>query len=69
MADIRRLREDIATLEERAEYIFELSTCLHDHQEMLWRIEERLRAEAAKVKEALAREESLLHPGDVKPRA
>ncbi len=57
VVDVCYLRQEIASLEERAAYIFDLSTCLHDHQEMLWRIEDKLRTEATRLKQELAREQ------------
>jgi len=55
---IEELRNEIVSLEERALYMADLANCIPEHQDWLWRSEERLTDEAERLKRLLAEEES-----------
>jgi hypothetical protein len=55
---IEELRNEIVSLEERALFIADLANCIPEHQDWLWRSEERLTDEAERLKRLLADEES-----------
>jgi len=58
MLGLEELRNEIVSLEERALYMADLANCLPEHQEWLWRAEERLRREAERLKRLMTGEES-----------
>ena len=58
MPSIEELRNEIVSLEERALFIADLANCIPEHQDWLWRSEERLTDEAERLKRLLADEES-----------
>lgn len=58
MPSLDELRNEIASLEERALFMADLANCIPDHQDWLWRAEDRLRREAERLKRLLADEES-----------
>jgi hypothetical protein len=55
---IEELRNEIVSLEERALYMADLANGMLEHQDWLWRAEDRLRHEAERLKRLLADEES-----------
>ena len=58
MLSLEELQNEIVSLEERALYMADLANCLPDHQDWLWRAEDRLRREAECLKRLLAEKES-----------